>query len=69
MLCCGSLYSIHKPVVVLRLQSVTLLLAYALFPLAACGDGDLLADYYNILNRQEHLFSQLSNVRRVSDFR
>jgi hypothetical protein len=32
-------------------------------------NGDLLADSHNILNRWKNCFSQLSNVRRVSDVR
>jgi hypothetical protein len=30
------------------------------------GNGDLLADSHNILNRWENYFSQLLNVHRVS---
>jgi hypothetical protein len=32
-------------------------------------NGDLLADSHNILNRLKNYFSQLLNVRRVSDVR
>jgi hypothetical protein len=31
------------------------------------GNGDLLADFHNILNRWENYFSQVLNVHRVSD--
>jgi hypothetical protein len=33
------------------------------------GNGDLLADSHNILNRWKNYFSQLLNVYRVSDVR
>jgi hypothetical protein len=32
-------------------------------------NGDLLADFYNILNRWKNYFSQLLNVHNVSDVR
>jgi hypothetical protein len=32
-------------------------------------NGDLLADYHNILNSQKNYFSQLLNVHNVSDVR
>jgi hypothetical protein len=32
-------------------------------------NGDLLANFHNILNRQKNYFSQLLNVHNVSDVR